>query len=144
LANPEIIQVADCFHLVCNVGAALKELLRSQRWEWPTDGRGASAGCLGPIGSRPWPSHSRSEAPGGHPPETGRVGGGAPVPPRWAIVPADRANRGPGSSDGSSLPGARRALGVYASPCSPDATYPIPGLSRRALDPALSECTPTV
>lgn len=31
LANPEIMQVADRFHLVCNVGDALKELLRSQR-----------------------------------------------------------------------------------------------------------------
>jgi transposase len=35
LANPEIIQVADRFHLVCNVGDALKQLLHSQRWEWP-------------------------------------------------------------------------------------------------------------
>lgn len=34
-ANPKIIQVADRFHLVCNVGDALKQLLRSQRWEWP-------------------------------------------------------------------------------------------------------------
>jgi transposase len=32
-ANPEIIQVADRFHLVCNVGDALTQLLRSQRWE---------------------------------------------------------------------------------------------------------------
>jgi transposase len=32
-ANPEIMQVADRFHLVCHVGDALQQLLRSQRWE---------------------------------------------------------------------------------------------------------------
>jgi transposase len=36
VANPAIVQVADRFHLVRNVSEALKQLLYSQRWHWPS------------------------------------------------------------------------------------------------------------
>jgi hypothetical protein len=72
LAAPKAVQVADHFHLVRNVGDALKSLVHSRRWQQPRQKEPPATGIQDLLAIAP----TVPEAPS-HPPQ--------PTPRKWAI-----------------------------------------------------------
>ena len=138
---PAALQVADRFHLVHNVGEALKKLLRSQRWIVPEPESGGGCYPTGPnLSYGTSPASQRAQA---HTEKAGPLGGGPPTKEQWILQWCNRPRAGNQPENGAQVLSYRSSSHQCSAAETVHQTDSLSPLFAAKMGRRMPQCTPT-